>query len=149
MASTRSVRVIAVLLMIAGAALVVAGAATALVVRDQLVAENITIPDDAIAFQGKRVDGPLDAYVQADIISKHALEATGGKTYAELPQDDPTRAVVMNGSFLRASLFTSVMAFGVAAFAIGMGVVVLLVGVALRRLAVAVVAPAPAGPATV
>jgi hypothetical protein len=31
------------------------------------------------------------------------------------------RATMMNASFLRASLFTSVVSFGVAAFAMGMG----------------------------
>jgi hypothetical protein len=41
----------------------------------------------------------------------------------------------MNGSFLRASLFTSVVAFGVAALVIGIGVVFGLIGFALRRVA--------------
>ena len=41
------------------------------------------------------------------------------------------RAVAMNGSFLRASLFTSVVAFGVAAMAIGIGIVFILIGVLL------------------
>lgn len=132
--AAKPVRLIALLLIIAGALMVVAGGAVSLVVRDQLVAENITIPDDAIAFQGKVVNGPLDAYVQADIINKHALAATDGKTYAELDREDPARATVMNGSFLRASLFTSVIAFGVAAFAIGIGVLQILTGYALRKL---------------
>ena len=49
----------------------------------------------------------------------------------------------MNGSFLRASLFTSVVAFGVAALVVGVGVVFGLIGFALRRLAPAVtIAPA-------
>ena len=108
-ASTKPVRLVGLLVMIAGIVLVVAGGATWFVVRDQLVAENITISDDAAMFAGQTVDGPIDAYVQADVINKHALEASGGKTYAELDQDDPVRATVMNASFLRSSLFTSVM----------------------------------------
>jgi hypothetical protein len=40
----------------------------------------------------------------------------------------------MNGSFLRASLFTSVVSFGVAFFAFGVGVVSLLIGWALIKL---------------
>ena len=133
--NTKAVRLISILLMVAGLVLVVGGAATWVTVRSQLVAENITIPDDAMAFGGNVVNGPLDAYVQADIINKHALEGSGGKTYAELDREDPARASVMNGSFLRASLFTSVIAFGVAAFAAGMGVLFVLVGYALRTLA--------------
>jgi hypothetical protein len=149
--NAKPVRIIAAFLMIAGLVLVVGGGATWLTVRSQLAAENIVIPDDAIAFQGKVVDGPLDAFVQAEIINKHALAATEGNTYAELDREDPRRAVVMNGSFLRASLFTSVIAFGVAAFAAGMGVVMVLIGYALRLLAPAdapVVAARPVDRAT-
>ena len=42
-------------------------------------------------------------------------EIAGGKACAELPQDDPNRQVVMTASFLQASLFTSVLASGLAA----------------------------------
>ena len=87
-----------------------------------------------MAFQGQTVSGPFTAYVQADIIQHHALEASGGKTYAELDRDDPMRDTMMNASFLRASLFTSVVSFGVAAFAMGVGVLFILFGGAIRRL---------------
>ena len=39
----------------------------------------------------------------------------------------------MNGSFLRASLFTSVLAFGVSAMAMGLGLVQVLGGLALTK----------------
>ena len=45
--------------------------------------------DDADRFAGDSVDGPLTAYAEADAIEGHTLEASGGLTYAELPQDDP------------------------------------------------------------
>lgn len=129
------VKTVGVLGIIGGIALIVVGIVVWIMVSSQLRAENITVPDDAMAFQGQTVAGPLTAYVQADIIQHHALEASGGKTYAELPQDDPVRATMMNASFLRASLFTSVVSFGVAAFAMGIGVLSILFGLALRRLA--------------
>lgn len=132
-----AVKAIGVLGILGGIALILVGVVVWVMVASQLRAENITIPDDAMAFQGQVVQGPFTAYVQADIIQHHALEASGGKTYAELPQDDPIRATMMNASFLRASLFTSVVSFGVAAFAIGVGILFLLVGWALRRLAAA------------
>ena len=69
------------------------------------------------------------------VIEKHSLEASGGKTYAELDREDPVRVTVMNGSFLRASLFTSVLAFGVSAMAMGLGFVQILLGVSMRKLA--------------
>jgi len=129
------VKVAGIIGILGGIALIVVGVVAWILVSTQLRAENITVPDDAAAFQGQTVAGPFTAYVQADIIQHHALEASGGKTYAELPQDDPVRATMMNASFLRASLFTSVVAFGVAAFAIGIGVLSILFGLALNRLA--------------
>ncbi len=110
------------------------GAATWAFVQSSLSDERITVSEDAARFAGEKVDGPLTAYYQADVIEHHALEASGGKTYAELDREDPVRAVVMNGSFLRASLFTSVVSFGIAAMAMGLGVVFVLVGAALRVL---------------
>ena len=51
----------------------------------------------------------------------------------------------MNASFLRTSLFSSIIAFGVALFAAGVGVVNILIGWALLKLApkTAVVETAP------
>ena len=120
---------------VVGALFIIVGIVAWVLVTAQLTAENITIPDDAAAFQGQQVTGPLTAYVQADIINHHALEASGGKTYAELEQDDPVRATVMQASFLRASLFTSVVAYGVSLFAAGVGVVLIAFGWAIHRLA--------------
>ena len=143
---SKAVRLIGILAILAGALMIVAGGVTWMTVRSQLVAENIVIPDDAIAFQGNVVNGPIDAYVQADIINTHALEASSGKTYAELDREDPIRATVMTGSFLRTSLFSSIIAFGVAAFAAGIGLLQILMGWALLKLApkTVVVVPAPA-----
>jgi hypothetical protein len=129
--STGPVRLLGILVMIGGAILVVAGVFTWFVVRDQLSNEKIVVSDDADNFAGQDVNGPFTAYAQASVINKHALEASDGKTYAELDQDDPRRDTVMTASFLRASLFTSVVAFGTAAFAAGMGLLMILVGWAL------------------
>jgi ABC-type sugar transport system permease subunit len=117
-----------------GMVFVVAGVATYIVVGTTLADENITVSDDASYFAGDAVDGPFTAYVQADTIAKHAEEIADGKTYAELPQDDPRRESVMTASFLRASLFTSVVAFGVAALVTVLGLVLVALGWALRRI---------------
>ena len=139
------VRILATLVIIAGAILVVGGIATWFTVRSQLADENITVSSDASAFAGDEVDGPFTAYVEANTIEKHALDATGGKTYAELGREDPARQTAMTASFLRASLFTSVVSFGVAAMAAAIGVVLILIGWALRSLAGALASP-PAPP---
>jgi hypothetical protein len=121
----------AVLVIVSGVLFIVAAVGSWAAVKAQLTAENITVAGDAGRFAGEPVDGPFTAYEQANVINKHALEATGGKTYAELDQDDPLRQVAMTASFLRASLFTSVLAFGVSAMAGGLGITLIIIGVAL------------------
>jgi len=118
---------------------------------------------------GKPVAGPFTAYAQADAINHHALEGANNRTYAQLGDDakalkaklaasglskeevakNPdvlalaaTRDSTMNGSFLRASLFTSVVAFGVAALVMGLGLLFALLGVALRKVSRSVVVTA-------
>jgi hypothetical protein len=132
--SSGSGRGLAIVVAVIGVVMVVAGAVTWYMVTDQLSAENITVSDDADFLAGDEVDGPFSAYAQAEVINKHALEATGGKTYAELDQDDPVREVAMSASFLRASLFTSVVAYGVAFMAIGLGITLFLIALALLQI---------------
>ena len=127
-------RVISIILMVVGALMIIAGATTYGMVSTTLAKEQITVSEDA-CLGGQSVAGPLPAYCEAMIISDHALEATGGKTYAQLDREDPLRQVAMNGSFLRASLFTSVVAFGVSLLVIGLGILFILVGVAILNLA--------------
>lgn len=147
-APARTVRILSVLVMLAGLVMLVAGAGTWFTVQGQLADERITVSEDADWFAGEKIDGPLTAYSEAQVIEKHALKASNGKTYAELDKNDPTRATVMNGSFLRASLFTSVVSFGVAAMAMGLGLLMALVGYALLAVS-RQLAPVPAaGPAT-
>lgn len=169
--SNGTVKVIGVLVVIAGLILVIAGAVTWGAVASNLAAEKITVSGDAAHFGGQAVNSPWTAWYQADAIKHHSLNASSGLTYAELGSaitakqnelkdqgvsaDDiakdsdvlalqSQRTTVMNGSFLRASLFTSVVSFGVAFFAFGLGIITLLVGWALLRLSrpVTVVAPA-------
>lgn len=132
-AGNRLVALLGTLVLVAGVILGLSGVGTWAVVQTSLADENITVSEDAARFAGEPVDGPLTAYFEADIIEKHALQASDGKTYAELDREDPARATVMNGSFLRASLFTSVVSFGVAAMAMGLGVLFGLVGYTLRK----------------
>jgi len=128
----KRIRLIGLITALVGVLFIVAGGVTWGMVSTKLAAENITVSADAPMLAGAKVAGPLEAFIQADVISGHALKATGGKTYAELDKADPLRVTAMNASFLRASLFTSVIAFGVALFAIGVGVIAILIGWALR-----------------
>lgn len=124
----RLARIASILVIVIGVVFIVAGIVAWIAVSIKLGAEGITVSDDAPFFAGAPVNGPLTAFAQADVINSHALSMSDGQTYAQLAQEDPRRATVMNASFLRASLFTSVISFGVALFAIGVGVVSILIG---------------------
>lgn len=137
--------------LIMGILFTVTGAVVWGVVTSQLAAERITVPADAAFMQGARVQDPLSALAQADIIQHHALRASNGMTYSELgaaataarnagdtakaDQLTATRATVMNASFLRSSLFTSVLSYGVCLFAIGVGLTLIVFGWAFRKAA--------------
>jgi hypothetical protein len=133
--STISVlRPLSIIVMAAGALFLVAGAVTWFGVRDQLADEKIVVSEDAPFLGGDEIDGPFSAYAESRAIHKHALDMSGGLTYAEMDREDPIRPKIATASFLRASLLTSVIAFGVAAFALGVGIILILVGWALLHI---------------
>ncbi|HVM09577.1 MAG TPA: hypothetical protein VM345_14005, partial [Acidimicrobiales bacterium] len=83
-------KVFPILLMVLGVVFLAAGAYTTFrgydakeQVKDELLAQNITTPEDA-SIPNARVDDPRTAQSMADIIDKHALESTGGLTYSEM-----------------------------------------------------------------
>ena len=164
------VKLIGLVIIIAGAIMFVAGGTTWGLVTTQLKAENITVaavtPENPGRLAGKQVAGPFTAYAQASAINHHALEAAKDRTYAQIGDDakvikaklaaggmseadiktNPevvanaaTRTSTMNGSFLRASLFTSVISFGVAALVMGLGFLFALLGFAVIKLGAATV----------
>ena len=142
-------RIVGIFAIVGGVIMIIAGVATYALVTDQLKDEKIVVSDDADYLAGEPVDGPFTAYAEAEVIKDHALEASGGKTYAELDRDDPTRSTVQSASFLRASLFTSVVAFGVAVLVVGLGILFILVGLAVLALDGKVKRLAIAGPGPV
>jgi hypothetical protein len=123
---------------VVGIIMAIAGVVTWVVVSTTLADQQITVAEDANCAAGDGVNGPISAFCQADIIDQHTLDITGGLTYAELDREDPNRAVAMDSAFLQASLFTSVVAFGVAGMAFVLGIVLTLIGFALRAPARAV-----------
>jgi hypothetical protein len=173
-ATNPKIKIIGILVLIAGVLMIVAGGVTWALVTSQLKAEHIEVaavtPQNPGRLAGKPVAGPFTAYAQAAAINHHSLDGAGGRTYAQIGDDatalkaklakdglskeevakNPdvlalaaTRASTMNGSFLRASLFTSVVAFGVAALVIGLGVLFALIGFALTRLSTETVTSSP------
>ena len=145
--NTKPLRVAGLVSLIMGILFVLTGAVTWGVVSSQLAAERITVPQDAAFSAGAKVQGPISALAQADTINKHALAAaaTQARNAGDTAKADELtkqRTTVMNGSFLRASLFTSVLSFGVCLFAIGVGLTLIVIGWALNRAASSVPATA-------
>ena len=120
------------------------------VTSTQLASENITVANDAPAFAGSKVAGPLTAFYQAEAVKQHTRAASNGLTYAELgvkvqeakdagdtdaaEQLQATRTMVETGNYVRTSLLTSVMAFGVSALVMGAGLLFSCLGWGLYRL---------------
>jgi len=149
--NAKPVKLIGLASLIAGLIMLIAGAITWGTVTSQLKSENITVPADASSNAGKKVGGPFTAWSQAEIIKEHALHGAENKTYAELGAEikkaeaagdtaavekwTKARTSAMNGSFLRASLFTSIVSYGVSALVMGLGLLSALLGWALMHIA--------------
>ena len=128
--------------------LIVTGAAAWAVITKQLKAQKIEVHKDSPRLAGDPVAGPVTAFTQAAVIEKHALGMGQGHTFAEVSEEwieatqagDTARAeelagprqMIMQANFLRASLFTSVLAYGVSALTVGIGVLCAIVGSALK-----------------
>jgi hypothetical protein len=164
--TTRTATTAGVVALIVGLVFILAGVAVWILVSTQLSAQKITVGEDvgeavpALSWtEGRTVADPFTAYAQAEIIDMHATAIADGNTYAELGAlvseaedagDDERaeelqtqRTTVMNASFLRASLFTSVVSYGVAAMAVVIGLLSVLGGLGLRQVAAAVRATVP------
>jgi hypothetical protein len=122
------------------------------------LSDVIEIPDCSVA--GEEVDDGSNALCFGDYMRVHALEATGGQTYAEMPravfketgkpvpedqveqalasgeaEDNPQRQVWITETALSTALYTSFFAESVATFAIVVGIALILIGIGLFVLA--------------
>lgn len=152
---TKTNRTIGIVLAVLGALFIVVGGTAWGITTSQLKSQNMTVPADSPMMAGKSVGGPFTAYAMQNIINIHSMNQSeaasgveGGATYAELgalsnaareagdteKADKLTqvRTTVMNGQLLRGSIFTSILAYGVSLFAIGVGFALILIGVAVK-----------------
>ena len=110
-------------------------------VRDDLAREQIVGTEDS-TIPGQKVDTGSEAQAFAAVIRKHTLEATGGKTYAQMDREDPQREMWITSTALSTALNTAYFAESVATFAIVMGVAMLLTGLGFLVLTLRVLLPA-------
>jgi len=119
---------------------------------DEAGLKNVALPTCSVA--GKPIANGADAKCFASYMRIHALEATGGKTYAQMPQfatadgkgtsvaadaakdpksgqpmSNPARQVWISETALGTALNTSYFASSVGTFAVVMGAAMLLIGI--------------------
>lgn len=127
--------------------LIAAGGGAWALITSQLKAQHVEVHPDSERFAGKVVAGPVTAFAQSAVIEQHAQGIGQGRTFAEVSEEymeatrsgDTERAaelaeprqMMMQANFLRASLFTSVLAYGLAALTAGLGVLFGLIGAGL------------------
>jgi hypothetical protein len=129
----------AIFLIIAGILLLLAGIAAWIFTTIQLDAQHITVPTNQYGglmtlFSESRVHNPLAALAQAGVIGQHSLVATEGRSFAQIPLDDPIRETALTAAFLQASLYNSVLAFGLSLLTAFLGLLFIIVGSALLHL---------------
>jgi hypothetical protein len=122
---------------------------------DQAVAQNVVTPDDA-AIPETPVRGPFTMWAQADIITHHQLENTGGLYYAEMDREVPqldengapvldengeavmvpneARASWINATALTTTLGLGIVSYALAAFAFMIGLTLIVVGYTFLRI---------------
>ncbi|MFA5606000.1 MAG: hypothetical protein WDA07_02240 [Leucobacter sp.] len=130
-----------------GSLLLAGGGAAWCAVTKQLRDENITVPGNAPALAGRRVQDPATAYVEAIVIKRNAERSAGGRTFADISDamrevekgsDEEKQlrgqsAALSTAASLRTSLMTAVLAYGVSALVIGLGGFLAVVGSQFRR----------------
>jgi hypothetical protein len=138
-------------------------------VRHDLTQEHIVGTPDMKGIANKPITTGSDAREFAKGIRRHTLEATGGKTYAEMPRfagksgtptndekrakvdpksgkpvDNPARQIWVTATALTTALNTSFFAENVALFAIVMGIALLLSGIGFAVMTTRVLRRQPA-----
>ena len=135
-------------------------------VRDTIARENITATPDAAEIEGvnlepgEEINTGGEAKEFAEIIRTHALEATGGRAFAEIPRyltetgeetndesaaatqdgrpvENPTRSIWNTATAFTTALNTAYLAEQIALFTIAMGAALVLVGVGFLVLTIA------------
>jgi hypothetical protein len=119
--------------------------------------KNVDLPTCSVA--GQTVDTGSEAKCFASYMRIHTLEATGGKTYAQMPRyatkdgagtndekaalvqnghpvDNPARNIWINSTALTTALNTSYFAEQVSLFSLAMGIALLLTGIGFLVLTV-------------
>ncbi|HEX6263126.1 MAG TPA: hypothetical protein VF097_09800 [Actinomycetota bacterium] len=156
-----------IVLILFGIGAAVLGTLGFLEVRDTIAQESITATPDAAEIEGVNLEPGQEirtggeAKEFAEIIRSHALEATGGRAFAEIPRyitetgeetddeaaaatteegrpvENPVRGIWNTATAFTTALNTAYLAEQIALFTIAMGVALVLVGIGFLVLTIA------------
>lgn len=100
----------AVLAIGAGLIMVGGGLWAVMFTHQNVAQENIVTPKDA-SIPETPVRGPLTLKSQADVIRKHTLASTDGKTYAEMSREDENRSMWITATTLTTALHLGIITY--------------------------------------
>lgn len=145
----KSLKLLSAVTMFVGIVLIGGGSWGIYFTYHSIAQENIiTTPDSAVP--QKPVRGPLTLKAQADVIRKHTLAATEGKTFAEMPYEVPkldankkpmvdasgkalmvpntARDIWVTATTLRTALNMAILAYALSGLSIVIGCLSLIIG---------------------
>jgi ABC-type antimicrobial peptide transport system permease subunit len=96
--------------------------------------ENIVTPADA-SIPNTPVRGPLTLKAQADTMRKHALERSGGLTYAEMTRDNENRDIWITVTALTTALHLAVLTYLFSGLIVLFGAISIWTGLIFQHLA--------------
>lgn len=157
----RLLATVGILSLVVGLGSFFGGVAGAVYTWNQAEVQNVVTPDDA-AIPETPVRGPFTMWAQADIITQHQLENTEGLYYAEMPRQVPevdeagnpvigedgepvmvpnaARASWINATTLTTALSVGIVAYALAAFAMVVGITLVVSGMTFLSLRKALIA---------
>ncbi len=127
---SKAVSIIAGLAIVVGLGTVSGGVAGAVYTSNAAATEMVVTGDDA-SIPNAEVRGPFTMKAQADNIEKHTLKQSEGLRYAEMDRDNPVRPMWVTATTLRTALHLGMLAYGLAALAVAVGLVQITTGAAL------------------
>jgi hypothetical protein len=157
----RLLAVVGILALVVGLGSIAGGVVGAVYTWNQAEAQNIVTPEDA-SIPETAVRGPFTMFSQLDIITHHQLDNTGGLYYAEMPRQVPevdeagnpvigedgepvmvpnaARTSWMTATTLTTALSVGILAYALAAFAVVVGITLVVSGFTFLSLRKALIA---------
>lgn len=116
------------LAIIAGVLMIIGGIWAICFTYKNVTQEKITTPADA-SIPSTSVRGPFTLKSQAEVIRKHTLETTEGRTYAEMPRDDKNRPLWITATTLTTALNLAIITYVFSAFILLFGIISVWTGI--------------------